>query len=231
MYKRQAFVTYFVDGSRKFIFHFAHSAAGKLSPKDIDEVYLEQAEYLHVMGCSLSASESMREAIWKAVQVVKKKGVKISFDPNLRPELLDDRRMKQIFESILAITDIFLTGESEILTLTGRENSDLAVEEMQKKGISVIVLKNGAKGVKVYSEGTTILIPPFKVEEVDSTGAGDCFDGAFIACLAEGRNMQEAALFANAAGAMSVTQKGPMEGTSLKVEIEEYLKMNVGDRP
>jgi len=218
-----AFVTYLPDGDRKFIFHFTHAAAGALCPDDIDEDYIGSAEYLHIMGCSLSASENMRQAILKSVKIAKEKGIKISFDPNIRSELLDVEGIRKVFDSILDCVDILLTGEGEALMLNGCNCLENAISVFRLKGISVIVVKNGSKGAKVFSDESLIEVAPFKVDEVDPTGAGDCFDGAFIASLAEGVSLKDAALAANAAGALGVTKKGPMEGASFKKAILELL--------
>lgn len=58
-----AFVTYFSDGERKFIFHFSHAACGELCPADVDEAAIKSARYLHIMGCSITGSPTMGEAI------------------------------------------------------------------------------------------------------------------------------------------------------------------------
>ncbi len=221
-----AFVTYFDNGDRKFIFHFPHSAAGKLSPEDIDEEYISKAGYLHIMGCSLTASESMRAAIEKAVEVAASNGVTVSFDPNIRPELLEDREIRKVFNSILDTTNILLSGENEMTMFTGCLDVKDAVLQMKARGISLIVLKNGSKGTKVYNNDEYYFIPAFRVEEIDPTGAGDCFDGAFIAAIVEGKSIKEAAELANAAGALSVTKKGPMEGVHYKKEIIDFLSSN-----
>jgi sugar/nucleoside kinase (ribokinase family) len=214
-----AFVTYFPDGSRKYIFHFTHSAAGMLGPDDIDENYIKKADYLHIMGCSLSASESMRRAILKAVEIAKSNHIKISFDPNIRFELLDAIGIKNVFSSILASTDILLTGFTEATILTETVTAEDAVKAFQAMGIRFIVIKDGSKGASVYNGQEIIHVPSFQVEEVDPTGAGDCFDGAFLASLTADKDLTEAVLIANAAGALGVTKKGPMEGAAFKGDI------------
>lgn len=218
-----AFVTYFPDGGRQFIFHFAHSAAGVLGPEDIDENYIGNAEYMHIMGCSLTASESMRKAILKALDIAKRKGLKISFDPNIRPELLNVQSIRNVFDSIIESVDILLTGEEEALLISRTDTLEEAILVLRAKKIATIVVKRGSRGARVYSEDGFIDVPPFNVEEVDPTGAGDCFDGAFIASLAEGSFLDKAALTASAAGALAVTKKGPMEGTSTKDDVSKFM--------
>lgn len=220
-----AFVTYYKDGSRKFLFHFTNAACGILSPDDINTDYIKSAEYLHIMGCSISASDSMRKAILKAVEIAVNNHVKISFDPNIRPELLDAAETRKAFESILQNTDVLLTSKEELCLLTDMEDTEGgAVLKFMTGGISLVVVKSGSKGARIYKGSQSVDVPPFKVKEVDPTGAGDCFDGAFLSCLTENMDVKEAGLMANAAGALGVTIKGPMEGAFLRKDIEEFVK-------
>jgi sugar/nucleoside kinase (ribokinase family) len=158
--------------------------------------------------------------------MAKRHGLKISFDPNIRPELLAERKVGDIFQEVLAKTDILLSGESELMALTGSSDMAETLRSLQSGGIGLIVLKNGKKGIRVISGDDDFFEPAFSVEEVDATGAGDCFDGAFLACLLEGMPLREAIHVANAAGALSVTKKGPMEGAHFKREVLAFLKAN-----
>lgn len=219
-----AFVTYFEDGSRQFIYHFKHSAAGYMSPEDVCTEYLAGCKYFHVMGCSVSATQSMREAVLLAARTAKKNGAKITFDPNLRPELLENEKVKIVFEEILGMTDILLSGRKELEALFGLADVDAALRALQEKGVSVIVLKDGARGAEVILGDKNIRIDAYPIEEVDPTGAGDCFDGAFLAYLAEGKCIIEAAGIASAAGALSVSKKGPMEGAHCREEVLRFAQ-------
>lgn len=224
-----AFVSYRPNGDRDFIFHFAHSAAGLLAPEDVSEDYVRQADYLHVMGCSLSASDSMRLAVMSAVDIVKANGGKVSFDPNLRPELRQVDGIRDVFQRILEASDIIMSGEEELLQLTGGNTTEEAVASVQSMGASIVALKRGSNGSTVYAPQGICHIPPFEVEEIDATGAGDCYDGAFIAQLAAGSHPFEAARLAAAAGAYSVTRQGPMEGAATRSELTQLLAS--GPRP
>ena len=73
-----------------------------------------------------------------------------------------------------------------------------------------------SKGSTVYSQGTKYDVPAFEVEEIDPTGAGDCFDAGFLVSLIHKRSLKESARFANAVGALAVTRKGPMEGAPFR---------------
>jgi len=218
-----AFVTYREDGSRQFIYHFTDAAAGALTPEDVREEMFEGVRVLHLMGCSLSTSASMREAIMKGARIAKAGGARISFDPNLRTELLGIREIRQAFAWIMDHCDILLTGREEIELLTGLP-VDEAIRQQREVGTAIVVVKSGSRGARIVSDAADQQIPSFKVEEVDPTGAGDCFDGAFLAMLLAGKSPAEAARVANAAGAFSVTRKGPMEGAATREEIEAMLR-------
>ena len=217
-----AFVTYFEDGSRQFIYHFKHSAAGHMQPEDVCVDYLDGCKFFHVMGCSISATESMRETVLKAARAAKQKGAKITFDPNLRQELLENEKVKTVFDEMLGMTDILMSGKSELRALLGMNDIDAGVRVLQEKGIRTIVLKDGARGVEVLHDGENIRMGAYSVEEVDPTGAGDCFDGAFLACLTEDKGIMEAAKIATAAGALSVSRKGPMEGACFREDVLSF---------
>ncbi len=80
-----AFVAYRRDGGRKFVFHLAQSAASLLSPEDVRPEYFNDLGFLHLTGSALSFSKSARQAAYRAVELCKRAGGRVSFDPNLRP--------------------------------------------------------------------------------------------------------------------------------------------------
>ena len=82
-----------------------------------------------------------------------------------------------------------------------------------------VILKDGRRGAHLIAQDTDVRIPSFPVQEVDPTGAGDCFDGAFLASFISGKSLYEAAKIGNAAGALGVTKYGPMEGAAQPMEI------------
>ena len=82
----------------------------------------------------------------------------------------------------------------------------------------------GSKGCKIYSDDQIIEVPSYSVVEVDPTGAGDTFCGAFLAALIEDKCLLECGIYANAAGAMSVEKLGPMEGAPNRKELEEFIR-------
>jgi sugar/nucleoside kinase (ribokinase family) len=206
-----AFVTYFEDGSRKFIYHIDGTPAVMASfPQAAVQA---QPAFFHVMGCSLMANDDFRKEIFKAVEAFHAGGARISFDPNLRPELLGDRDLMEVVGPILRLAAILLPGEAELLLIARQPDRDRAIARLfENQALEMIVLKQGKAGALIYTGELTIDTPAFQIEEVDPTGAGDCFDAGFLCGLLEGKPLEECGRMAAAAGALNAAAFGPMEG-------------------
>ncbi len=217
-----AFNQYNSDGSRKFI--FAAGAAGETSPEDINEDYFNNIKSLHIMGSGLSISENSREACYKALKIAKEKNPKviISFDPNLRPEMLDLEIILKICKPVLSSTKILLPSGEEAEMLAGIKGEEEACQNLLNMGPEIIILKQGKDGCTIFTKNNFngIKVPGFKVKEIDPTGAGDSFGGAFIVGFLAGWDLEKAAKFANAVGALKVQYFGPMPDTSYEDALE-----------
>lgn len=217
-----AFVTYKADGSRDFVFNIRNSASALLSPEHVTAQSLAGCIHFHVMGSSLF-NPSITAAMQKAVDIVKQQGGTISFDPNIRKEILRSGAMREALEFFLRRTDLFLPSGEEVMLLVDATDEAQAIPKLLALGLKEIVIKRGAQGASYVSALTRIDVPPLSVTEVDPTGAGDCFGATFVACRAMGHGVSESLQLANAAGARAVTRKGPMEGASTLRELHELL--------
>jgi len=215
-----AFVTYFENGDRKFIFHFTHAACGELCPADIDEEAIRSSRFLHIMGCSITGSPTMGDAIIQAVRIARDSNVKISFDPNIRPELLNGQ-ITDYYNEIIDACDVLLTGKSELRILFG--DPDEAVSQLLRQKDRIIVVKDGSRGTELYTRTEAFSMATYPAEEVDPTGAGDCFDATFLAMVCKGADLMTAVNYANAAGSLAVGVRGPMEGNSGKEKLDSFL--------
>ncbi len=218
-----AFNQYNSDGSRKFI--FAAGAAGETSPNDVQENYFNDIKSLHIMGSGLSISENSREACYKALKIAKEKNsnVVISFDPNLRPEMLDMKTILTICKPVLQSTKILLPSGEEAEMLAGLKGEKEACQKLLDMGPEIVILKQGKDGSTIYTKDNLngIKVPGFKAKEIDPTGAGDSFGGAFIVGYLAGWDLEKVSKFANAVGALKVEYFSPMPDTSY----EEALKL------
>lgn len=112
----------------------------------------------------------------------------------------------------LPFTDLLFVNESEGKMLSGLEEPASAVEMLRRSGASDVIVKLGERGCLVFSGSSVLAVEAFRIQAVDSTGAGDCFAGGFLAALNRGDSYADAARFANAVGALSVQELGAVRG-------------------
>ena len=217
-----AFVCYFSDESRNFLYHVRHAAPGMLTADDVDLDKIRDAKWIHVSGFTLSTNQNSAEAVYKMVKGVSKK-TKICFDPNIRPEVLSVEQIRSLCYPVIQRADLIFPSKGEAMMFTGESTDNAGCRKWASEG-KIVVLKNGEAGCRIFSGNETMDIPSFPVMEVDPTGAGDTFCGAFLTALLEGKKLADCGRFANAAGAMSVRKRGPMEGAPSREELEAFLK-------
>ena len=164
--------------------------------------------WLHVTGSSLGVSEGMRQAVFTAVERAKARGATVSFDPNVRPELFPDQALREVCRPVLDAADVILPSRAEAEQLTGLADPDEACRALLEDAHTVL-LKHGAEGCTLYTADEVRHIPGLSVQEVDPTGAGDCFAAGFAVASLKGADPLQAAQLANAVGARSVTAFGP----------------------
>jgi sugar/nucleoside kinase (ribokinase family) len=218
-----AFVTYFPDGSRKFIFHIGNTPAVQSKSFDINDI--ESPKFFHIMGCSLMAHEAFRERIIQTALTFVQHGAKISFDPNIRPELLGDRSISALLGDVLDNCTVIFPGIEELRLISGIDDIDPAVEALfNYPKMEIVALKKGGRGCTVYSRSQKVDCPPYIVEAVDPTGAGDCFDAAFLCGLLEEKSLLACAQMASAAGALNTVRLGPMEGDISVAKVNQMIE-------
>jgi len=222
-----AFVRYRSDGSRAFVYNIAHSATGKLTLTPDAEALMESCDHMHVMGTALSAP-GLSQVVREAVARITARGGTLSFDPNLRPEILDTPGLREALDEVLAQTNLFLPSGEEIYLFTEADDEAAAVKELLDRGVGDIVIKRGDEGASHFNRAGRTDVAPLSTDEVDPTGAGDCFGGAFVSFWLAGATPETALRFANAAGANAVTKVGPMEGAATRDELDALLGQSEG---
>lgn len=100
---------------------------------------------------------------------------------------------------------------------------NMSLEDVLKQNATKVLITEGSKGVRYHNGKEEVLVPTFKVEAVDTTGAGDTFNGAFAVAVAEGKNIADSLRFANRAASLSVIKFGAQGGMPTRQEVEENL--------
>lgn len=218
-----AFVRYRADGGRDFVFNIKHSAAGRIEMTPAAEDLIRGAGHIHVMG-SAFVIPGAADVIEAAIHSVRSRGGSVSLDPNVRKELLDSDKISGHFSSVLKVTDLLLPSGEELFAATGLNDEPSAVTKLLDLGVGEVVLKRGKDGASFFGHGATrIDCSAFVVEEIDPTGAGDCFGAAYLTSRRLGFLPEEALVRAGAAGARNVTRQGPMEGVSTAAELTAFI--------
>lgn len=134
-----------------------------------------------------------------------------------------------ISDSFLSKVYMVTPNEVEAEEMTGIAVKDIesgkqAARYFHDKGIEIVIITLGSKGVFASCDGKADIIPAFKVNAVDTTGAGDAFNGGLLAALAEGKDIWEAVRFSNALAAISVQRLGTTPSMPTREEVDAFLE-------
>lgn len=179
--------------------------------KEMDGAFQESTYVLLQM-------EIPEEAVYYAVRRAKELGKTVILNPAPAPDSIPDE--------ILSMVDYLTPNETELLKLSGQTGEDiLAIErgarEMVSRGVRNVIVTLGKQGCMLLSGDTMECFPARSVESVDTTAAGDCFNGAFAVGLSEGLSAGEAIRFANLASSIAVTRKGAQNSLPTREEVEQ----------
>lgn len=169
----------------------------------------------------LAQLETPLEGVIKAAKLAREKGAIFILDPAPARALPD---------ALLANVDWLTPNESEAAMLLGVKelgNPLQAARNLKALGPCGVVLKLGDKGAVLLAEDEPVLVPAQKVSALDTTAAGDAFNGAFAVALAEEKPALAAVRFATAAAAISVTRHGAQPAMASRQEIEEFLARQI----
>ncbi|AZF33442.1 Carbohydrate kinase, PfkB family [Pseudomonas sp. R4-35-07] len=188
---------------RTFISHLG--AEGELSAEDLAGIVPRADDYVYVSGYSLLLKGKAQPLIDWLLALSRK--VIVVFDPGPLVKAPDSALMRALLPRI----DIWTSNGPEALAFTGAMDIDAALPELRRHlpAETLLVVRDGPNGCWVGQVGNINHVPGFKVQAVDSNGAGDAHAGVFIAGLAKGLKPVEAARRANAAAALAVTRWGP----------------------
>jgi sugar/nucleoside kinase (ribokinase family) len=221
-----AFVSYNDDGSRDFVYNIALSAAARFGDDDETIMALRAfaPDVMHVSGSALG-DPVMGAKVLRVCKALHASGTAISFDPNVRKELIGNSSYFAAVKDMMSITTIFLPSEDDVAVLFPGETLAGFAARLFSTGMKYVILKKGESGCEgLAHDGSHVRLAAHVVELLDPTGAGDCFCATVVTLLASGKHDLGAAMArANAAGALAVTKIGPMEGNSTLATVEKFL--------
>lgn len=199
------------------------SAASRMGPADLPADLIDNAKYLHISGISQAISDSACDAVFAALDRARSAGVSVSYDPNVRLKLWPLARAKAIVEATLRQVDYFLPSLEDARLLTELSDPEAIVQHFLGLGPHTVCLKLGGEGVLVADSKHRVHFPGQSVTVVDATGAGDCFDGSFVARMCQGDSVLEAARYANAAAALATTGFGAVAPIPRPADVRSFL--------
>ncbi|MFT7587777.1 MAG: fructokinase, partial [Cellvibrionaceae bacterium] len=209
-----AFVTLKANGEREFMFYRHPSADMLLTEAEVDMDAVRNAAIFHYGSISLIA-EPCRSTHLKILDEAKSAGVFLSYDPNLRLPLWDSAEAaKAGILSIWKSADIIKISDEELIFLTG-EDTDTSARSLMFDGLKLLLVTEGANGARYYTPDFAGKVAGFKVETIDTTGAGDAFVAGLLSKLVNDQTilqnegqLREVIRFANGAGALTTTGRG-----------------------
>jgi len=223
------FVSHGAQG-HEFSYMRAGSAASRISEADLPDGRIRATKILHVSGISQAISSSAADAVFAAIDIARDAKRLVSYDPNFRPKLWPLRRARAIIHEAMRSCDIALPGMDDGQALSGRGDADAIVDFYLRLGAPVVVLKLGREGAIAATMKRRERITGYSVDAVDATGAGDCFDGAFLAEYVQRGDPFAAARFANVAAALSTRGYGAVAPLPRRADVVAAIAATEAER-
>ncbi len=215
------FKQFSADNESSVFYYRKNSAASTLSPTDIDESYVRDARILMVSGITPALSPSCRETVFHTVELARRHGVSVCFDPNIRRKLWSEAEARDVLAPLLALSDIVCTGLDEATILTGETSPEQVARTLRARGARWIGVKLGAAGAYVADRDTAVRLPAHPAKVVDTIGAGDAFNSGFLCGILEGKGIEACGRLGTIMGALAVSSYGDIEGLPNRAALEK----------
>lgn len=201
----------FVDQDGHNVIVVTLGANGELRPAHVDDA----EEAIASADLLLTQLETPLETVGAALKLARKHGVRTILNP---------APAQPLDSSVLQYVDILTPNEHELALVTGQTETAAATQQAFASGVKTLIVTLGKQGASWKgADGTGSLVPAYTVEAMDTVGAGDAFNGALAVGLAEGKTLQDAVRFANAAAAVSVTRAGAAASMGHRAEVEALI--------
>lgn len=218
---------YFVihdESGHRFLYRRRGSAASQMASSALSRNAISSASVFYSSGISLGVSETLRDTTFDAVRIAAESGVRVAFDPNLRTALWPLDEARAVTHRLMKSCDIALPSLDDARRLTGQQSPEDIVTFYHELGAETVALTLGHEGVAISSGGACRIIPGVTIDATDATGAGDCFNGIFLANLISTENAVQAAERANFGAAISTTGLGALNAIPTKDSLTEQME-------
>lgn len=190
-------------------------------PEQIPDDITGRIAWLHVNGMMLRENPAAQTQL-SLMERCRAAKIPVSFDVNVRVEALRDRTFFENLQRAGALSDVILgSAADEIPALANEHDPERAAQKLAANG-TVVISRNGEFGADLYRGETRLHSPAFPVSVVDTVGAGDTFDGAFIAAMLSGFTETDALTEANAAAAFCVSHTSG-RASPTRTELDAFL--------
>lgn len=212
------------DGSGKTFYYRYQSPILTMEPSDITEAILDGVDIVHLTGVFLAINPKNLDITLEVLKLAKEKNIPVSFDPNIRLKLWTIEEAKATYMKVFPYVDILLTGRDEIELIHG-DSSKVSLEALAKEfKMAHLVIKDGGNGATVFVNGQWHEKEAFKVQPIDTVGAGDGFDAGYIYSYLHNYSPLESLQFANGVGALVTTVSGDNEGLPELDEVFAFIR-------
>lgn len=226
-----AFVSLRADGEREFMFYRHPSADMLYRPEDVDAGIIRAARIFHFGSISL-IDEPARSATLFAAETARAAGVLVSYDPNLRLSLWPDAESARAGMRIgWPLAHVIKVSEEELEFLSGASDLAAGARKMWHPGLRLLIVTRGTAGCAYFTPRLSGEVASFRVEAVDTTGAGDGFVAGLLKGLLErpqvfedDASLRAACRYANAVGALTTTQRGAIPGLPGADRVAAFLE-------
>jgi 2-dehydro-3-deoxygluconokinase len=213
-----------VAGREEVFYYRKNSAASQMRPEDLDETFIGQASILHITGITPALSDSCRATIQTAVEMAKRQGVKVSFDPNLRLKLWTIEEAREVILPLAEQADYFLPGMDELKLLYDERDEEQVLSRVQQLSALTVVKGVGTNNVIVH-HGEWIAVPYRKLDNVvDTIGAGDAFAAGFLTGIVKGYTPEQSVQMGNLSASFVIQGHGDWELIPTWQQLEQMMR-------
>lgn len=210
----------FVDAEGENMIIVASGANELLTPEGVDQARQAIVE----ANVLLVGLEVPMKTVERAIHLAHEAGVKV---------LLNPAPGQPLSSEMLSMVNVLTPNETETQIITdmpvrNSQEAEKAAQKLLAQGVGMVVITMGGQGALIVTPTETRHAPGQQVEVVDTTGAGDAFNGALAVALAEGKELVEAVAFANAAAALQVTRLGAAPAMPYRDEVERFILQKNG---